>query len=170
MSTQRIAEAVPEPPATFYELVENVCRDLYIQSLKQIPPDVVEAIRQAAQRETKEVGRRIFSHYLQSIEYALDSAAPPAPADRRGLAEPGHHCVVGRPAHPHPPVQFRRYCGDAMALISKIAALYSQGCIKLWFEGPTEPGRGHPADSLPLQFHISIADTLIYHFYNKHLK
>jgi tartrate/fumarate subfamily iron-sulfur-dependent hydro-lyase alpha chain len=52
----------------FYELVENVCRDLYIQSLKEIPPDVVEAIRQAAKRETKEVGRRIFSHYLQSIE------------------------------------------------------------------------------------------------------
>jgi len=55
-------------PATFYSLVENTCRDLYIKSLKEIPPDVVEAIRQAAQRETKEVGRRIFSHYLQSIE------------------------------------------------------------------------------------------------------
>jgi tartrate/fumarate subfamily iron-sulfur-dependent hydro-lyase alpha chain len=55
-------------PQNYYELVENVCRDLYIQSLKQIPPDVVEAIRQAAKRETKEVGRRIFSHYLQSIE------------------------------------------------------------------------------------------------------
>jgi len=55
-------------PPNFYELVENVCRDLYIQSLKEIPPDVVEAIRQAAQRETKEVGRRIFSHYLKSID------------------------------------------------------------------------------------------------------
>jgi tartrate/fumarate subfamily iron-sulfur-dependent hydro-lyase alpha chain len=57
-----------EVPETFYPLVENVCRDLYIQSLKEIPPDIVEAIRQAAKRETKEVGRRIFSHYLQSIE------------------------------------------------------------------------------------------------------
>lgn len=55
-------------PQNFYELVETVCRDLYIQSLKEIPPDIVEAIRQAAQRETKEVGRRIFSHYLQSID------------------------------------------------------------------------------------------------------
>lgn len=53
---------------TFYTQVENVCRDLYIQSLKEIPPDIVEAIRQAAKRETKEVGRRIFSHYLQSID------------------------------------------------------------------------------------------------------
>ena len=57
-----------EAPETFYALVENVCRDLYIQSLKEIPPDIVEAIRQAAQRETREVGRRIFSHYLQSID------------------------------------------------------------------------------------------------------
>jgi tartrate/fumarate subfamily iron-sulfur-dependent hydro-lyase alpha chain len=57
-----------EAPETFYPLVENVCRDLYIQSLKEIPPDVIEAIKQAAQRETKEVGRRIFAHYLQSIE------------------------------------------------------------------------------------------------------
>ncbi len=55
-------------PDTYYQLVETVCRDLYIDSLKEIPPDVVEAIRQAAKRETKEVGRRIFSHYLHSIE------------------------------------------------------------------------------------------------------
>jgi fumarate hydratase subunit alpha/L(+)-tartrate dehydratase alpha subunit len=55
-------------PESFYGLVENVCRDLYIESLKAIPPDVVEAIRQAAQRETLEVAKRIFSHYLQSIE------------------------------------------------------------------------------------------------------
>src|SRR5882762_5834103 len=53
---------------SFYSLVENVCRDLYIQSLKQIPPDVVAAIRRAAANETKEVAKRIFSHYLQSIE------------------------------------------------------------------------------------------------------
>src|SRR5712675_2743124 len=53
---------------SFYSLVENVCRDLYIQSLKQILPDVVAAIRRAACRETKEVAKRIFSHYLQSIE------------------------------------------------------------------------------------------------------
>ena len=57
-----------EAPSTFYLQVENVCRDLYIQSLKEIPPDVVEAIRQAAKRETKEVGRRIFAHYLESID------------------------------------------------------------------------------------------------------
>ena len=57
-----------EVPDSFYALVENVCRELYIRSLKEIPPDVVEAVKQAAQNETTEVARRIFSHYLQSIE------------------------------------------------------------------------------------------------------
>jgi tartrate/fumarate subfamily iron-sulfur-dependent hydro-lyase alpha chain len=57
-----------EVPESFYELVEKICSDLYIQSLKEIPPDVVEAIQKASQRETKEVAKRIFSHYLQSIE------------------------------------------------------------------------------------------------------
>src|SRR2546427_4549073 len=57
-----------EAPDNFYDLIESVCSELYVKSLKEIPPDVVEAIRRAAQRETKEVARRIFSHYLQSIE------------------------------------------------------------------------------------------------------
>jgi len=57
-------EAAPQ----FYELVEQTCCDLYIQSLKEIPPDVVAAIKRAAERATKEVERRIFSHYIKSIE------------------------------------------------------------------------------------------------------
>src|SRR5947207_7060212 len=61
-----------EVPDSFYGVVENVCRDLYIQSLKEIPPDVVEAIRRAAGRETKEVAKRIFSHYIKSIELGRD--------------------------------------------------------------------------------------------------
>ncbi|HZV36431.1 MAG TPA: fumarate hydratase, partial [Verrucomicrobiae bacterium] len=65
LESERVTMDAPE---TFYELIEETCRDLYIKSLKEIPPDVVEAIRRAAQRETKEVGRRIFSHYLQCIE------------------------------------------------------------------------------------------------------
>src|SRR5882672_3593774 len=57
-----------EVPDSFYALVEDTCRDLYIRSLKEIPPDVVAAIRKAASNETKEVAKRIFSHYIQSIE------------------------------------------------------------------------------------------------------
>src|SRR5688572_25898512 len=56
-----------EVPDGFYDLVERVCRDLYVQSLKEIPPDVVAAIERAASTETTEVARRIFSHYLESI-------------------------------------------------------------------------------------------------------
>src|ERR1051326_2808548 len=57
-----------EVPESFYPLVENTCRELYIRSLKEIPPDVVAAIKKAAAGETKEVAKRIFSHYIQSIE------------------------------------------------------------------------------------------------------
>jgi fumarate hydratase subunit alpha/L(+)-tartrate dehydratase alpha subunit len=45
---------------------------LYIESLKEIPPDVVEAIRKAAATETLEVAKRIFSHYIKSIELGRD--------------------------------------------------------------------------------------------------
>lgn len=61
-----------EVPDQFYSLVENVCRDLYIESLKEIPPDIVEAIKRAAARETREVAKRIFSHYLESIQLGRD--------------------------------------------------------------------------------------------------
>src|SRR5262245_17200897 len=57
-----------EVPQNYYELVEQTCRDLYIQSLKEIPPDVVAALKKAAASATKEVERRIFSHYLKSVE------------------------------------------------------------------------------------------------------
>lgn len=52
----------------YYSLIETVCRDLYIQSLKQIPPDVVDALKAAEARETKDVARGILRLYLQSIE------------------------------------------------------------------------------------------------------
>ncbi|MEO6182123.1 MAG: fumarate hydratase [Verrucomicrobiota bacterium] len=61
-----------EVPENFYSLVETVCSDLYIKSLKEIPPDIVAAIRRAAATETKEVAKRIFSHYIQSIELGRD--------------------------------------------------------------------------------------------------
>ncbi|MGI8966034.1 MAG: fumarate hydratase [Limisphaerales bacterium] len=61
-----------EVSENFYRLLENVCCDLYIQSLKIIPPDIVEAIRRAAKTETKEVAKRIFSHYIKSIELGRD--------------------------------------------------------------------------------------------------
>ncbi len=54
-------------PEDFYRVVESACCDLYIKSLKEIPPDIVAAIQRAAATETTEVAKRIFAHYLQSI-------------------------------------------------------------------------------------------------------
>jgi len=56
------------PDDKYYQLIEDVCRDLYIQSLKQIPPDVVNALRAALERETKPVAKGILKLYLQSVE------------------------------------------------------------------------------------------------------
>jgi tartrate/fumarate subfamily iron-sulfur-dependent hydro-lyase alpha chain len=56
-----------EVRADFYDRVELACRDLYIKSLKEIPPDIVAAIERAAATETLEVAKRIFAHYLESI-------------------------------------------------------------------------------------------------------
>ena len=58
----------------FYDVVEEACRDLYIKSLKEIPPDIVSAIERAAATETLEVAKRIFSHYLQSIALGRERA------------------------------------------------------------------------------------------------
>lgn len=56
------------PDDKYYQLIEDVCRDLYIQALKQIPPDVVSALRAALERETKAVAKGILKLYLQSVE------------------------------------------------------------------------------------------------------
>lgn len=53
---------------SYYQLIEDVCRDLYIQSLKQIPPDVIAALRAALERETKDVAKGILKLYLASVE------------------------------------------------------------------------------------------------------
>ena len=54
-------------PARFYDLVETVCRDLYIDSLKLIPPDVVAALERARERETHPIAQRVLANYLHNI-------------------------------------------------------------------------------------------------------
>lgn len=53
---------------TYYQRVEDVCRDLYIDSLKQIPPDVVHALRAALERETQPTAKSVLTLYLRSVE------------------------------------------------------------------------------------------------------
>jgi fumarate hydratase subunit alpha/L(+)-tartrate dehydratase alpha subunit len=57
-----------EVKESYYTTVENACRDLYIQSLKKIPPDVIDALKAAMERETKETARNILKLYLNSVE------------------------------------------------------------------------------------------------------
>ena len=47
--------------------VEEVARELYITALKRLPPDVKDALKKAAERETKETARGIFRTILENI-------------------------------------------------------------------------------------------------------
>ncbi|MBE7560827.1 fumarate hydratase [bacterium] len=51
-----------------YELVEEVAKELYIRALKELPPDVAEALRRALQRETHPTARTVLKTILKSIE------------------------------------------------------------------------------------------------------
>src|SRR5215218_2983305 len=52
----------------YYALIEDTCRELYIRSLKKIPPDVITALQEALERETAENARNILKLYLHSVE------------------------------------------------------------------------------------------------------
>ncbi len=58
----------------FYDMVENACRDLYIDSLKFIPPDVVAAIERARERESHPIAQRVLATYLRNIELGKTEA------------------------------------------------------------------------------------------------
>jgi tartrate/fumarate subfamily iron-sulfur-dependent hydro-lyase alpha chain len=48
-------------------LIEEVAKELYITALKRLPPDVKEALKKAAERETQETARGIFRTILENI-------------------------------------------------------------------------------------------------------
>lgn len=54
----------------FYEEVEEACKVLYIESLKDLPPDVREALQGAYEKETHEVGKHILGTILTNINTA----------------------------------------------------------------------------------------------------
>ena len=53
-----------------YQLVEDVARELYIKALKNLPPDVREALEKAYQRETNDTAKGIFKTILENIKVA----------------------------------------------------------------------------------------------------
>ncbi|MGQ9584957.1 MAG: fumarate hydratase [Anaerolineae bacterium] len=52
----------------FYERVEEVARDLYIDAQKDVPPDARAALRRALEKESSEAARRSLETMIRAIE------------------------------------------------------------------------------------------------------
>ncbi|RXT07210.1 fumarate hydratase [Ammoniphilus sp. CFH 90114] len=50
--------------------IEETCKELYIRSLKDLPPDIRAAVQKAYDKETYETGKQILSTILQNIDVA----------------------------------------------------------------------------------------------------
>ncbi|MDQ0337962.1 fumarate hydratase subunit alpha/L(+)-tartrate dehydratase alpha subunit [Caldalkalibacillus uzonensis] len=55
---------------SFYQNVEEVCKTLYIESLKDLPPDVREALQNAYKREELDSGKRILKTLIENVDKA----------------------------------------------------------------------------------------------------
>jgi fumarate hydratase subunit alpha len=55
-----------------YQCVEDAAKELYIRSLKYLPPDVVTALQRARDRESNETAKSILGTILENIEIAED--------------------------------------------------------------------------------------------------
>lgn len=53
---------------SFYDLVRETVRDLYIEALKDIPPDIRQALRRAYEAETGKAARFMLGNMLRAIE------------------------------------------------------------------------------------------------------
>lgn len=52
----------------FYQVVEQVSRDLYIQALKDVPPDVRSALAKAMESESSPTARKLLQTMFKAIE------------------------------------------------------------------------------------------------------
>ncbi|MDQ0920206.1 fumarate hydratase [Paenibacillus sp. V4I5] len=53
-----------------YKEIENACKEIYIRSLKDLPPDIRAAVQRAYDKETYETGKQILSTILKNIDVA----------------------------------------------------------------------------------------------------
>jgi len=53
-----------------YKIVEETAKELYIRALKVLPPDVREALKKAAAKETHSTAKEIFQTILRNVEVA----------------------------------------------------------------------------------------------------
>jgi len=51
-----------------YKIVEETAKELYIRALKILPPDVREALKKAADKETQPTAQEIFQTILRNVE------------------------------------------------------------------------------------------------------
>jgi len=63
-------ETIASAGAGFYTGAEDVARALYIRALKDVPPDVREAIEGAHQRETHERAQKILTLVVRNVQIA----------------------------------------------------------------------------------------------------
>jgi fumarate hydratase subunit alpha/L(+)-tartrate dehydratase alpha subunit len=59
---------VPAVSERFYELLEETAREAYVMALKDIPPDVRIALRDAIERESDERARTVMRTMLEAVE------------------------------------------------------------------------------------------------------
>lgn len=55
---------------SFYQTVEELCKELYIKALKDLPPDVRKAIKDAYEKEQTETGKQVLATMLENIDIA----------------------------------------------------------------------------------------------------
>ncbi|SFH27358.1 fumarate hydratase subunit alpha [Desulfotomaculum arcticum] len=55
---------------SFYKTVEELCKELYIKALKDLPPDVRETLQKAYEQEETETGKQVLSTMLENIKIA----------------------------------------------------------------------------------------------------
>ncbi|MGO4887441.1 fumarate hydratase [Anaerobacillus sp. MEB173] len=65
-------EKVWELDDLFYQRVEEACKTLYIESLKDLPPDVRTALKNALENEELESGKDILATLIKTVETADD--------------------------------------------------------------------------------------------------
>lgn len=56
----------------FYQSIEEACKTLYIESLKDLPPDVRIALQNAYEKETLDTGKEILATLIKTVSTADD--------------------------------------------------------------------------------------------------
>lgn len=61
-----------EADEILYKRVEEACKTLYIESLKDLPPDVRKALKEAYEKEELESGKQILQQLIKTVSTADD--------------------------------------------------------------------------------------------------